>query len=228
MKGFGRFCSDLIVACIFFSAVIFLSACTSTTNSGLEVGEYNKPAIYWYQRMLREIRIGDLEKADSYYTSLQSEHVNSPLLPEAMLILGRAHMNSEEYLLATFYFDEFIKRFGDSSNIDFANYLKLQANYFAFTKKNRDQQLLLDSIQQAQDFSDKYPYSRYKPFVDTMLLKLELANVNLSKEIIRLYSRRKKDGGVEFYKQQIDETGWIKEIPQQEAKTNWYEQIFNW
>ncbi|MDE7447912.1 MAG: outer membrane protein assembly factor BamD, partial [Helicobacter sp.] len=50
--------------------------------------EYNKPADYWYESMLSEIRFGNLEGADDKFASLQSEHINSPLIREAMLILA--------------------------------------------------------------------------------------------------------------------------------------------
>lgn len=207
---------------------VFLGACSSKTNSGLALDEVNKPADYWYQNMLKEIRNGDLEKADSYFVSLQSEHLNSPLLSEAMLILGRAHMQEEEYLLAGFYFDEFMKRFGNEKNIDFVQYLKLQANYFAFGKQFRDQQLLLQSINEAKAFDQKYPYSRYRPMVDTMLLKLELANLSLNKEIIKLYKRKDKTNAAEFYQQKIDENAWIKDVYYQEAHSPWYQRMFEW
>lgn len=212
----------------FFSFMILFGACSSKSNSGLALDEVNKPADYWYQSMLKEIRNGDLEKADSYFTSLQSEHLNSPLLSEAMLILGRAHMQEEEYLLAAFYFDEYTKRFGNEQNIDFIKFLKLQANYFAFAKQFRDQQLLAKSIQEAQDFSQKYPYSRYRPMVDTMLLKLELANLSLNKEIIKLYNKKDKQQAAEYYQQKIDENQWVKDVFYKEAGSPWYQKIFEW
>lgn len=211
-----------------FCILVFLGACSSKTNSGLALDEVNKPADYWYQNMLKEIRNDDLEKADSYFVSLQSEHLNSPLLGEAMLILGRAHMQKEEYLLAGFYFDEFTKRFGNAENIDFMQYLKLQANYFAFGKQFRDQKLLMQSINEAKAFDKKYPYSRYRPMVDTMLLKLELANLSLNKEIIKLYERRGKENAAEFYQQKINENAWIKEVYYKEAHSPWYQRIFEW
>lgn len=206
----------------------FLSACSSKTNSGLALDEVNKSADYWYQNMLKEIRFDDLEKADSYFVSLQSEHLHSPLVGEAMLILGRAHMQKEEYLQAGFYFEEFAKRFGNAENIDFMQYLRLQANYFAFSKQFRDQQLLLQSIEEAKAFGKKYPYSRYRPMVDTMLLKLELANLSLNKEIIKLYERRGKENAAEIYRQKIDENVWIKDVYYKEAHSPWYQRIFEW
>ena len=207
---------------------VLLSACSLKTNSGLDLDEVNKPADYWYQNMLKEIRDGDLEKADSYFVSLQSDHLNSPLLSEAMLILGRAHMQNEEYVLAGFYFDEFTKRFGSPENIDFIRFLKLQANYFAFAEKFRDQQLLLDSIRDAKEFSRTYPYSRYRPIVDTMLLRLELANLSLNEEIARLYERRKKGSGAEFYKEKTQEVQWLQEMLREEVDSPWYKKLFEW
>ncbi len=212
------------ILCVF----IFLSACSSKTNSGLALDEVNKSADYWYQNMLKEIRFNDLEKADSYFVSLQSEHLYSPLVGEAMLILGRAHMQKEEYLLAGFYFEEFAKRFGNAENIDFMQYLKLQANYFAFGKQFRDQQLLLQSINEAKAFSKKYPYSRYRPMVDTMLLKLELANLSLNKEIMKLYERKDKENAAELYQQKINKNAWIKDVYYKEAHSPWYQRIFEW
>ncbi|CAM2881870.1 outer membrane protein assembly factor BamD [Helicobacter burdigaliensis] len=219
---------SLKIFLVFVGIVLLFSSCSSKRNGGLALDEVNKPADYWYENMLKEIKNGDLEKADSYFTSLQSEHLHSPLLKEAMLILGKAHMQNEEYLLASFYYDEFIKRFGNKENIDFANFLKLQANYFAFAKQHRDQQLLMDSIKLAREFSQKYPYSRYRPYADMILLRLELANLSLNKEIIKLYNKKDKGDAANFYQQKIDENAWIKDVFYKDAKSPWYQKIFEW
>lgn len=207
---------------------LILGACSSKSNSGLALDEINKPAQYWYEHMLKEIKSGNLDKADSYFVSLQSEHLNSPLLKEAMLILGVAHMKEEEYQLAGFYFDEFTKRFGNAENIDFIKYMKLQSNYFAFAKQNRNQELLLDSIKEVRDYSEKYPYSRYLPIADTMLLKLELANLTMNKEIAKLYKRRNKVEAQNIYQEKIDNESWANDVHFDKAKTSWYERIFSW
>ena len=211
-----------------FCILLFMGACSGKSNGGLGLDEVNIPADYWYQNMLKEIRNDDLEKADSYFVSLQSEHLHSPLLSEAMLILGRAHMQAEEYLLAAFYFDEFTKRFGSPENIDFIQFLKLQANYYAFAKQYRDQQLLKKSIQDARDFTQKYPYSRYRPMIDTMLLRLELANLSFNEEIARLYERKKKGSGAEYYKEKANEVPWLKEVFRDEVESPWYQKLFEW
>ena len=93
--------------------VLYFSACSQKEL------EYNKPAMYWYENILKEINFGNLEGADSNFSSLQSEHINSPLVPEAMLILAQAHMDREEYLLATFYIDEYEKRYSTIGDQDY-------------------------------------------------------------------------------------------------------------
>ena len=78
-----------------------------------EVGEFNKPALYWYQQIASSITSGNLDKADAYYISLKSEHMRSPLMPTSLMMLAHAHMNKEEYLLANYYLDEYNKRIGE-------------------------------------------------------------------------------------------------------------------
>ena len=56
--------------------------------SSKKVDTYNKPAIFWYKKIIKEIASADLESADDALTSLQSEHINSEFLPEAMLLLA--------------------------------------------------------------------------------------------------------------------------------------------
>ncbi|MCH5323092.1 MAG: outer membrane protein assembly factor BamD [Helicobacter sp.] len=212
----------------FLIASLVFWGCSSKSNSGLGLDEVNKPADYWYENMLKAIQMKNLEKADSYFKSLQGEHLHSPLLPEAMLIMGRAHMQEEDYQLAAFYFDEYTKRFGNQENIDFIRYLKLQANYFGFAKTNRDQQLLINAIKEAKEYGQKYPYSRYRPMVDTMLLKLELAQLTLDKAIIKLYEKKDKIDGAAYYQEKINENSWIQDVYHKEAHTPWYEQLFLW
>ena len=49
--------------------------------------------------MMKQISDGDLDEADDTYSSLESEHRNSPYIPSAMLILVNAHIDEEEYVL---------------------------------------------------------------------------------------------------------------------------------
>jgi outer membrane protein assembly factor BamD len=95
-------------------AFIFFSGCAK------DLEEYNKPAVYWYAKIVESISDGDLTKADNYYSSLQGEHIGSPLLPEATMILAIAHMHYEEYLLTEHFLNEYVKRYENPNEKEFA------------------------------------------------------------------------------------------------------------
>lgn len=208
---------------LFLSGLFLLGGCSQKD----EVAEFNKPALHWYKQMIGEVRSNNLEKADDYFSSLQSEHVSSPLLPEAMLILAKAHMDNEEYLLARFYVDEYIKRFGSKENIDYAKQLKIQAGFRSFKLTGRDQDQLQKSIQEAEDYIRENPYSPSRPLVDTMLVKMHLANMHLNYEIAALYDRLDKPEAAERYRNR-EEYDWVKNMLVTQPESEWYREIFNW
>ena len=53
-----------------------------------EVKEFNKSALYWYNQIAQSINHSKLDKADNYYISLKSEHIQSPLLQTAIMMLA--------------------------------------------------------------------------------------------------------------------------------------------
>jgi len=186
---------------------------------------YNKPALYWYGEIVKKIKDFDLEEADNLYTSLSSEHVSSPLLPEAMMILAQAHMEEEEYLLANFYLDEYIKRFGSSKTSEYARYMKIRANFESFPNPNRNQQLLLDTMAQTKEFVDKYPNSKYRPMVETMYVKLKLGEHFMIKNIADLYTRIDKPEAAKIYQEQFDKSE-LKNAKMIKPNIPWYRSWF--
>ena len=189
----------LLIACVAF----VFTACSSKDDE-----EYNKPALYWYNKMMKQIASGDLDEADDTYTSLESEHRNSPYIPSAILILVNAHIDEEEYALSNFYLDEYIKRFGLSKDIDYARYLKIKANFLGFKYQFRDQQLIENTLVQIEDFKTKYKNSPYMPLVDTINSRLSMAKASMDNEIAELYIRRDKEMAAAFYEQKVKES-WV-------------------
>lgn len=186
---------------------------------------YNKPALYWYEQIVKNIKNFDLEEADNMYTSLSSEHVSSPLLPEAMLILAQAHMQEGEYLLANFYLDEYIKRFGTTKRSEYARYMKIKANFESFPNPNRNQQLLLDTIKQTKEFVDQYPNSQFRPMVETMYVKLKLGEYFMDKNIADLYTRIDKPKAAKKYQEKFDNSP-LKKAKMIKPNIPWYRSWF--
>ena len=167
--------TNLIV--IIFATLLIFGGCSK------DVEEYNKPAAYWYSKIVSSIADGDLEKADSYYSSLQGEHIGSPLLPEATMILSIAHMEYEEYILSEYFADEYIKRFANANEKEFAEFMKIKAKYMALPNPRRDQVLIKEAIRGGEIFKASFPHSMYKAVVDTMLTNLRMAEAALNENI---------------------------------------------
>jgi len=204
---------------LLLSAIFFFNACSSKEQ------EYNKPALYWYNKMMGEIAMGDLDQADDIYTSLESEHRNSPYIPTALLILVNAHMQNEEYSVANFYLDEYIKRFSMSKDIDYARYLKIKANFMGFKQQFRDQQLIEDTLLQITEFKNKYQNSPYMPLVDTINARLLMAKSVMDKEISELYTRKDKPLATQYYMNK-SKNSWENQEDINKVKVPFYRSIF--
>ncbi len=192
------------------AVVLFMLGGCASKKQRTEV--YNKPDTYWYQEILKKVAAGNLDKADDAYTSLASEHVASPLLKEALMILYRAHLEEDEYLMADFYLDNYIKRFATGRNIEYLKFLKIKSHFAQFRHPKRNQKLLLDTIAEANRYKEKFPDSLYNPMVDTILTKLHLTELILDRDIVSLYKRLGKKKAAEIYQKKID-SSWLKNTP---------------
>lgn len=182
---------------------VFLLGCSSKDPG---VKEYNKPAVYWYNKMLKQIAMYDLEMADDTYISLESEHKNSPLIPTALLIIANAHIAEEEYELAKYYLDEYIKRFALSKNIDYVRYLKIKANFFAFESQFRNQQLVIETLADIDEFMRNFSNSPYIYLVQDISSRMAMAKATFDQEISDLYGRVNKPMAQELYAQKAKES----------------------
>lgn len=195
------------------------------TSCSKEIEEYNKPAMYWYSKITQSVSNGDLERADGYYSSLQGEHIGSPLLPEATMILAIAHMYHEEYLLSEYFLDEYIKRYATPNEKEEAEFLKIKAKYKALPHPRRDQALIDEAIAEGEKFKLNYPDSMYVEVVNTMLVRLYLAQYVLNEEISDLYERLDKPKSSEYYRS-INPQPWIASSEVDRAVAPWYRAWF--
>jgi outer membrane protein assembly factor BamD len=163
------------------------------------VKEYDRPALYWYKNIVKNIASSNFDKADNYYISLRSEHMRSPLLPTATLILAQAHMEDQGYIMADYYLDEYLKKYASGKKIELAKFLKIKAAFLGLKDINRDQKLMIDTLTNVEKFTKDYPNSIYKPIVDTLKVRLHMAQYLLNENISRLYSRIDKDKAAQIY-----------------------------
>jgi outer membrane protein assembly factor BamD len=166
-----------------------------------------------------------LEKADNYYSSLQSEHIASPLLKEATMIMAQAHMHEEEYLLSEHFLSEYLKRYAKESEHEYIEYLRMRAKYMALPNASRDQGLIADAIVTGENFKRNYVRSQYFNIVDTMVTRLYIAQSALNEQIAKLYDRLDKPKGAAYYRS-IKQEEWIEWEHVEHADASWYRAIF--
>jgi len=202
-----------------FVALTLFNGCSKNLD------EYNKTAIYWYTKMIEHISDGNLDKADNYYSSLEGEHIGSPLLPEATMILAIAHMHNKEYLLSEHFLNEYIDRYATLNEKEFAEFLKIKAKYMSLPNPRRDQSLIQEAIIASEKFKQNYPNSMYYAVVDTMATRLYIAEASLNETIASLYDRLDKPKSAKFYRS-IKPEPWIDWNKIQIINTPWYREWF--
>lgn len=201
------------------AALVLFAGCAN------EPEEFNKPAEYWYEKMVNAVSNGNLEKADSYFSSLQSEHISSPFLSEATMIMAQAHMAQEEYLLAEHFLNEYVRRYATPAGREYAEFLKIKAKFLALPNPGRDQGLIDETLNGVNAFKANYPYSIYLPLVNTMETQLSLAKGDLNEKIAQLYDRLEKPKGAEYYRS-IAPVTWIAKSEVEPADIPWYRKMF--
>lgn len=174
---------------------MFLLACSDKDA----VNEYDKPALHWYQSIVKEVGIVNLDKADNLYISLRSEHTRSPLLPTATMLLANAHMEDQAYIMADYYLDEYLKKYASGANVEQAKFLKIKAAFLGIKDVNKEQKLMIDTLREVDKFVKAYPNSIYLPVVSTVRVRLHMSQYLLNENISSLYNRLGKDKAAEIY-----------------------------
>jgi len=182
---------------VFLVTALIFSGCASKNK----VEEYGKSAEYWYQQIGDSIAKNSLDKADKYFVSLKSEHPRSPMIETSTIMLAHAHMDKEEYLLAGYFFDEYIKRYGGFSMAEYVEFMKIKASFLGIKKYYRDQKLIMDTIVKGENYLLTYPNSQYAPLVDNMLIRLKMGQYLLNENIASLYDRTGKEEAARIYRE---------------------------
>ncbi|MCK5853658.1 MAG: outer membrane protein assembly factor BamD [Sulfurovaceae bacterium] len=190
------------------------------------VKEYDKPALFWYKNIIKSVSSSNFDKADNYYISLRSEHMRSPLLPTATMILAQAHMEDRSYLMSDYYLDEYLKKYAASGKIEQARFLKIKAAFLGLKNINRDQKLMIDTLKAVDAFILAYPNSSYRPIVDTLKVRLNMAQYMLNENVARLYNRIGEDESAKIYRAK-NESSALNSTDIEAPKEGFFARIFN-
>ncbi len=205
--------------------LIAISAIVFSSCSFKEEQDYNKPALFWYNKMLKDINDFQLDNADDTYVSLESEHRKSPLLSSAIMIIADAHMQDEKYELAIYYYDSYLQKFHNNNLQDYVQYLKIKAKFMSFKQQFRDQKLISDILKDTNTFIASHQKSPYIYLIKTMQSRLYMSKAILDLEIASLYDRKDKPKAREYYEKKASKN-WKDTSNIKKVSVPWYRYLF--
>jgi outer membrane protein assembly factor BamD len=141
------------------------------------------------------------------------------------MLIGIAHMDEEEYVLANYYFDEYIKRFEKNDPDGRVRYLKIKSKFLAFKQQFREQKLLDETLDEVKKFKNDFPKSSYAYLVNNIESRLMMAKSSLNSEISGLYKRVDKPLASDVYSERA-KSSWAKPDEVSKVKVPWYRAIF--
>ena len=203
---------------LLFLALLF-GACSQKNTTA------NKPAIYWYQKIVKNISNFSLDIADDAYFSLRLEHPSSPMLKEATLILAHRHAQLNNYELANFYYDDYIKRYGEIKERHFVQFLQLMANYKALKFSDRNQKRFIDFKATTQNTLEQSTVN-YKPFIQTIYFNTILSIAKENYNTALFYQQRSKTKAFEFYQKQSTLGQAIASNEVKKPNKSWFRTLF--
>ena len=77
--------------------------------------------------------------------------------------------------------------------------MKLKSAFLGISDVNKDQKLMLDTVNSAGKFVMRHPGSPYDPLVKTILVRLHMSQYLLNENIAALYNRIDKEKGAKIY-----------------------------
>jgi outer membrane protein assembly factor BamD len=160
---------------------------------------YNKSASFWYNKITDSIAQNKLDLADEQYVSLLSEHRFSLLAKSSMMLLANAHMQDRQYILANYYYDEYLEKFADSKMTEYVEFLKLKSKLLALQSRFREQHLISESIDDIEILLSKYDNFAFKYQILDYKTRLLITRSFFNKEIAKLYGRIDKKKAKKYY-----------------------------
>ncbi|MGB9561740.1 MAG: outer membrane protein assembly factor BamD [bacterium] len=152
-----------------------------------------------YKRAEKAVSAGKISKAIRILEEFQVRFPRSPLMPQALVLLGRAYILNKEYILAESKFKQVINYYPESPQVEYAAYLIAKTYILRSPRPELDQEDAALAIESAEDFLLSYPNSI---FVDSVKLILAQAKNKLAKKLYLnacLYYRMKDYDSVLLY-----------------------------
>ena len=178
---------------LLISLSIFLTSCSKEKKiSVIEENEINLQMILLYEEGYEELLKGDVLYAANKFNEAESIFPQSEWAPIASLMAGYAYYSQDYYFEAIDQIEDYIKKYPNHLNMDYAHFLLAMCYYENIVDEKRDLQPLLRSKKEFELIITKYPNT---DFALDAKFKLEFIEDRLAgKEmfIARHYLKSKK------------------------------------
>ena len=178
---------------LLISLSIFLTSCNKEKKiSVIEENEINLQMILLYEEGYEELLNGDILYAANKFNEAESIFPQSEWAPIASLMAGYAYYSQDYYFEAIDQIEDYIKKYPNHPNMDYAHFLLAMCYYENIVDEKRDLQPLLKSKKEFELIITKYPNT---DFALDAKFKLEFIEDRLAgKEmfIARHYLKSKK------------------------------------
>jgi len=178
---------------LLISLSIFLTSCNKEKKiSVIEENEINLQMTLLYEEGYEELLRGDVLYAANKFNEAESIFPQSEWAPIASLMAGYAYYSQDYYFEAIDQIEDYIKKYPNHLNMDYAHFLLAMCYYENIVDEKRDLQPLLRSKKEFELIITKYPNT---DFALDAKFKLEFIEDRLAgKEmfIARHYLKSKK------------------------------------
>ncbi len=181
----------------------------------------NQTALFWHNKIYKDINLYNYDKADDDFTSLELEHPNSQFIPIDLLILFNSHLKNEEYELANFYLNEYEKRYANRYEKEWCEYMKVKIEFESFKNPYTNQKKIYDTLNLVNEVLNRYPNSIYNYELNTIKAKLQASKIIFNNNIASLYKRIDKPKSAKYYETNTTQKIIPPHIP-------WYKKLFYW
>ena len=164
---------------------VILISVTSSCNSYQKM--LNNPDVAAkYKAAEAYYNTGEYRRANRLYEQILPSYRGKPQAQRVIFFFADSYLQTEDYYLAAYQFESFVKSFPKSDKLQEASFLAAKCYYMLSPRYSLDQTNTNDALDKLQIFIDNYPDSEFlaeaNSYVQELQTKLEKKDFEISKQ----------------------------------------------
>ncbi len=146
------------------------------------------------------IKSGDLELADKLYLKFRGKYPDSDRLAGMMLDLAKAHMDAQEYLLARYYTEAYIREYPGGIRADKAWFLRTKSLFLKYKNQDSSPDIADRFKSESKAFLKTFPKSKYIEEIKSLQEQMREMLIKKNEEIAKTYEKMGKLKAAQYYR----------------------------